>query len=112
MPTLKELQKYVRDHKRENCPPYSKLNKADILKLAQRMGYRENILSYEDLWSKKIRPLINKGLRTSDPDETNRIQIQIYRIVDADVERSIHRRTSHSALFKRYQRRIKKLAKR
>ena len=43
MPTVAQLQGYIRDHKRKNCPAYSKLKKAQLLALAKEFGYVEEL---------------------------------------------------------------------
>ena len=39
MPTKAELIKFIKDYKKKNCPPYSKLTKAELQKVAREMGY-------------------------------------------------------------------------
>jgi len=39
MPTKAELTKYIKAYKKKNCPPYSKLKKAELQKVAKEMGY-------------------------------------------------------------------------
>lgn len=43
MPTVAQLQDYIRDHKQKNCPSYSKLKKAQLLTLAKELGYVEGL---------------------------------------------------------------------
>ena len=43
MPTVAQLQGYIRDHKRKNCPAFSKLKKAQLLALAKEFGYVEEL---------------------------------------------------------------------
>ena len=43
MPTVTQLQGYIREHKRKNCPAYSKLKKAQLLALAKEFGYVEEL---------------------------------------------------------------------
>ena len=39
MPTKAELIKFIKDYKKKNCPPYSKLTKAELQKVAREMGW-------------------------------------------------------------------------
>ena len=43
MPTVKELQGYIRDHKAKNCPAYSKLKKSQLITLAKEFGYVQEL---------------------------------------------------------------------
>ena len=41
--TVKELRSILRDHKKTHCKPYSKLNKAEMIKLIKSYGLSEKI---------------------------------------------------------------------
>ena len=43
MPTVTQLQGYIREHKRKNCRAFSKLKKAQLLALAKEFGYVEEL---------------------------------------------------------------------
>ena len=43
MPTVAELQNTIRKHKDKNCPPTSKLKKTQLLALAKKFGYVEEV---------------------------------------------------------------------
>ena len=43
MPTVAQLQSFIRKHKDKNCPAFSKLKKAQLLALAKEFGYVEEL---------------------------------------------------------------------
>jgi hypothetical protein len=39
MPTVKDYRRHIRDQKKKNCPPHSKLRKSELAVLARKMGF-------------------------------------------------------------------------
>jgi len=83
MPTVSQLQDYIRDHKQKNCPAYSKLKKAQLLALAKGFGYVEELKpnTKKKTISKKRVVYKNKGyvptkLKNLSPPDKHVVQVQ------------------------------------
>jgi hypothetical protein len=65
MPTVAQLQGYIRKHKDKNCPAFSKLKKAQLLALVKQLGI--------DVQEVKVKPPRKKTVKTRKlkaPDQT------------------------------------------
>jgi len=60
MATVKDLKDFIREHKKRNCPAYSKLRKAELYTIATKYGYKGEIKRFIKPTKKKTQPKTKK----------------------------------------------------
>lgn len=114
MPTVSQLTDFVRKHKSKNCPKHSSLRKAELLALAESLGYNQKeFTSIEQLFNRGIAPLMRKSikLKKNQVDEINIINIEIEKLRrKGNIVPYLSRHPKSLKLFNRYYNRIKKFS--